>query len=60
MTRLAAAVLALAVLALLPAAPARAEERPTLVIGSPTFQPLPIAVADFAGEGDARAAARET
>jgi TolB protein len=35
---------------------ARPEERPTLVIGSPTFQPLPVAVAPFQGEGDARAA----
>jgi len=34
---------------------ARPEERPTLVIGSPTFQPLPVAVAPFQGEGDARA-----
>jgi TolB protein len=49
----------LAVLALL-AAPAAAEDRPTLVIGSPSFQPLPIAVAEFGGEGDARAAAHET
>jgi TolB protein len=34
---------------------ARPDERPTLVIGSPTFQPLPIAVAPFQAEGDARA-----
>jgi TolB protein len=50
--RLAAFVLAAAV-----AAPAAAaQDRPTLVIGSPNFQPLPIAVAEFVAEGDARAA----
>ena len=38
----------------LAAGPARAQQRPTIVIGSPDFQPLPIAVADFHGEGDAR------
>ncbi len=35
------------------AAPA---ERPTITVGSPNFQPLPIAVAPFQGEGDGRAA----
>jgi TolB protein len=47
-------VLALALLAV--PGTSRPEERPTLVIGSPSFQPLPIAVAQFQGEGDARAA----
>jgi TolB protein len=48
------------VLALLAAPGAAAPDRPTLVIGSPSFQPLPIAVADFAPEGDARAAQETT
>jgi TolB protein len=52
MTRL---LLASALAALLVAVPAAAQERPTLIIGSPSFQPLPIAVADFAAEGDPRA-----
>jgi TolB protein len=47
-TALAAASLALA----LPAA--AAEQRPYIDVGSPTFQPLPIAVAEFAGDGDVR------
>jgi TolB protein len=51
-----ALALAFAVLA----APVAAQDRPTLVIGSPSFQPLPIAVADFAAEGDARAAQETT
>ncbi len=34
--------------------PAAAQERPKLVIGSPNFQPLPIAVAQFQGEADVR------
>jgi TolB protein len=38
---------------------ASAQDRPTLVIGSPTFQPLPIAVSEFLSDGDAHAA-RET
>ena len=51
----------LAVLAALAlAAPAAAAERPTLVIGSPTFQPLPIAVAAFGAEGDPRGGAETT
>ncbi len=46
----------LALAALAAALPALAQERPTLTIGSPNFQPLPIAVAQFQGEGgDARA-----
>ncbi|HEY6100159.1 MAG TPA: protein TolB, partial [Anaeromyxobacter sp.] len=36
------------------ALPAAAQQRPYIDVGSPTFQPLPIAVADFQGEGDAR------
>jgi TolB protein len=44
----------LASLAVTLASPAAAQERPTLIIGSPTFQPLPVAVADFAAEGDPR------
>ena len=51
---------ALALLALLvPAAP-RGADRPTLVIGSPAFQPLPIAVAGFGAEGDSRAGLETT
>jgi TolB protein len=49
----------LAVLALVAAAPAAAQTRPTLVIGSPDFQPLPIAVAAFQGD-DPRVAAEVT
>jgi TolB protein len=49
--RLALAVLAAATL------PALAQERPSIVVGSPDFRPMPIAVAAFQGEGDARAAA---
>ena len=48
--RLALAALAAAAL------PALAQERPSIVVGSPDFRPLPIAVAEFQGEGDARAA----
>jgi TolB protein len=47
-------VLAFALLAV-PGTP-RPQERPTLIIGSPSFQPLPIAVATFQGEGDVRGA----
>jgi TolB protein len=47
-------------LALACASSALAQDRPTLVIGSPSFQPLPIAVAEFASAGDARAAAEAT
>jgi TolB protein len=54
MTRLALTAALAATLSLLAGAPAAAQERPTLVIGSPSFQPLPIAVADFAAEGDPR------
>ncbi|BDG04315.1 protein TolB [Anaeromyxobacter oryzae] len=50
--------LALAAL-LLAALPALAEDRPTIIVGSPEFRPLPVAVVDFSGEGDARAAAAE-
>lgn len=52
-TRLAVALALLSAIAAAPAA-ATAQARPTLVIGSPSFQPLPIAVADFAAEGDPR------
>ena len=41
-------------LALAGRAAAAGPERPTLIIGSPSFQPLPVAVADFAAEGDPR------
>jgi TolB protein len=51
--RLAPALVSAVALALA-AAPAAAADRPTLVIGSPSFQPLPIAVADFAAEADPR------
>ena len=37
----------------------RARGRPRVVVDAPDFQPLPIAVAPFVAEGDARAAARE-
>ncbi len=50
LTRLAAACLALAT-----AAAARAE-RPRVVVDAPDFRPLPVAVAPFLAEGDARAA----
>ena len=52
MTRRLLPLLVLALLAL--ARPARADDRPTLVIGSPSFQPLPIAVAEFPGDPDPR------
>ncbi len=45
--------LALATVVAFPRA-ARPQERPTLIIGSPTFQPLPIAVQAFQGDGDVR------
>ena len=38
------------------AAPAIAEDRTYVDVGSPNFQPLPIAVAEFQSEGEARAA----
>jgi TolB protein len=38
---------------------ATATDRPAIVVGSPDFRPLPIAVAAFTGEGDAAAAAGE-
>jgi len=41
-------------------ASASAQDRPTLIIGSPSFQPLPMAVADFLPDGDARAAQEAT
>jgi TolB protein len=40
--------------------PAAAQDRPTIVVGSPDFRPLPIAVAAFQGDGDARPTAAET
>jgi len=49
--------LALAALLLAALSPAAAQERPTIVVGSPDFRPLPIAVAAFQAEGDPRAAA---
>src|SRR5512136_1366340 len=52
--RLAAACLALAL-----AAAARAE-RPRVVVDAPDFRPLPVAVAGFLADGDARAAAEAT
>lgn len=55
MTLRSAALAALA-LAALPAA----AEGPLIVVDSPNFRPLPIAVADFQGEADARAAALDT
>src|SRR4051812_25935707 len=48
--------LAALTLAALPAA----AETPTIVVDSPNFRPLPIAVADFQGDGAARAAAGDT
>jgi TolB protein len=48
-----ALVVSAATLSAARAAPAGAD-RPTLVIGSPSFQPLPIAVADFGADGDPR------
>jgi TolB protein len=55
MTRRAPLVLAAALgLALAAHAHAAGPDRPSLIIGSPTFQPLPIAIADFAAEGDPR------
>ncbi len=50
----------LAVLAVLAAALpalAGAQQRPSIVVGSPDFRPMPIAVAAFQGEGDAKLAA---
>jgi TolB protein len=48
-------------LGVLPAVPAQAAapaaDRATIVVNAPDFRPLPIAVAAFAGEGDARASA---
>jgi TolB protein len=41
------------------ALPGAAEERPTIVIGSPEFRPLPVAVVDFSSDPDARPAAAE-
>jgi TolB protein len=51
-TALLAASLALSLPA--PALAAADPQRPYIDVGSPTFQPLPIAVADFQGEGDVR------
>jgi TolB protein len=42
------------------AAPAAAQQQPALVINAPDFEPLPIAVAPFQGEGDGRLAAEVT
>ncbi|ACG71932.1 TolB domain protein [Anaeromyxobacter sp. K] len=52
--------LALAALALAASPALAAQERPTIVVGSPDFRPLPIAVAAFQGEGDAGVAATQT
>ncbi len=49
--------LALATALPLSALAAASSDRPAIVVGSPDFRPLPIAVAAFTGEGDARAAA---
>ncbi len=50
--------LALALATALPfSALAAATDRPAIVVGSPDFRPLPIAVAAFTGAGDAQAAA---
>lgn len=46
----------LPLLAALGAVPALAADRVYLDVGSPNFQPVPIAVADFQGEGEARGA----
>ena len=51
-------LLALHVL-LLAALPAAAQNRPTIMVGSPDFRPLPIAVAAFSGEGEARTLAAD-
>ncbi|HSM92297.1 MAG TPA: Tol-Pal system beta propeller repeat protein TolB [Anaeromyxobacteraceae bacterium] len=48
--RLLAAALAAAV-----ALPSAAQERPVIEVGSPNFQPLPIAIAPFSPDGDATA-----
>src|SRR5512138_2124225 len=45
-----------ALFAVLAAAPARADDRIFLDVGSPNFQPVPIAVTDFQGDGDVRGA----
>ncbi len=42
---------------LLAAGPAAAQERPYIDVGSPDFRPLPVAVAPFQADPDARAAA---
>ncbi len=52
---LALAAVSAAALSAARAAPPAATDRPTLVIGSPSFQPRPIAVADFGAESDPRA-----
>src|SRR5512143_3154981 len=51
----------LAVLAAgLPALARAQQQRPSIVVGSPDFRPMPIAVAAFQGEGDAKLAADVT
>ncbi len=60
MTRSCSALALVLALAALAAPSALAQERPTLIIGSPSFQPLPMAVADFLPDGDARAAQEAT
>jgi TolB protein len=40
--------------------PASAQDRPTLVVDSPSFRPVPIAVADFVADGAGPAAAEVT
>lgn len=47
----------LAAVSLLVPALGAAQERPTIVVGSPDFRPLPIAVASFQGEAEAEGAA---
>src|SRR5512142_910351 len=60
LTRLALAA-GLALPLALAAAPraARAADEPLIVIGSPSFRPLPIAVVDFGDDGSARPAATD-
>jgi TolB protein len=53
-------LLILSALVLLPALPAVAQEQPALVINAPNFEPLPIAIAPFQGDGDGRVAAEVT
>ena len=54
------ASLALLLAACLASPPAAAQDRSAIVIDSPNFRPVPIAVADFLGDGDAAVAAEVT